>query len=59
MAISRESGKRLIVGMERVSNSQEGATLVYEQELSSGGLMKRHEERLLFRQREDEEISAG
>jgi hypothetical protein len=35
--------------MERVSRSQEGATLVYEQELSSGGLMKRHEERFPFR----------
>ena len=35
--------------MERVSRSQGGATLVYEQELSSGGLMKRHEERFPLR----------
>lgn len=35
--------------MERTSRSQDGATLVYEQELSSGGLTKRHEERFPFR----------
>lgn len=35
--------------MERVPRSQDGATLVYEQELSSGGLMKGHEERFPFR----------
>jgi len=34
--------------MERVSRSQDGATLVYEQELSSGGLTKRHDERISF-----------
>ncbi len=31
--------------MERASRSQDGAPLVYEHERSSGGLMKRHEER--------------
>lgn len=36
--------------MERMSRSQDGATLLYEQELSSGGLTKRHEERFPFRQ---------
>ena len=31
--------------VERASRSQDGAPLVYEHERSSGGLMKRHEER--------------
>jgi hypothetical protein len=35
--------------MERTWRSEDGATLVYEQELSSGGLTKRHEERFPFR----------
>jgi hypothetical protein len=35
--------------MERISRSEDGASLVYEQELSSGGLTKRHEERFPFR----------
>jgi hypothetical protein len=34
--------------MERFSLSDDGRTLVYEQELSSGGLTKRHEERFPF-----------
>ena len=35
--------------MERISLSDDRTTLVYEQELSSGGLTKRHEERFPFR----------
>jgi len=34
--------------MERISRSEDGATLVYEQELSSGGLTIRREERFPF-----------
>lgn len=36
--------------MERISMSDDCTTLLYEQELSSGGLTKKHEERFPFRQ---------
>jgi len=36
--------------MERISLSDDRTMLVYEQELSSGGLTKKHEERFPFRQ---------
>ena len=42
--------------MERISLSDDRTMLVYEQELSSGGLTKKHEERFPFRyQRTDQE----
>ena len=42
--------------MERISLSEDRTMLVYEQELSSGGLTKKHEERFPFRhQRTDRE----
>jgi hypothetical protein len=45
--------------MERVSRSQDGATLVYEQELSSGGLTKRHDERFPFRDSPEPKIPSA
>ena len=45
--------------MERISLLEDRATLVYEQEVSSGGLTKRHDERFPFRDAPEPKIRSA